>query len=328
MLISRDNFSQHLVWAIIFLIGCIAVVAVFFYKGHYEYPGGSSVAGLTCGIISALLILFECLLWPRKKLRRWRLGRVRTWVAAHLWLGVLTVPFAIAHAGFQWGGAVAVWTMVLLLIVVSSGLYGVVMQNWLPKKMLREVPKETLISQIDEISKQYLIEADALVATTSGMEISGAGEKFWTDINPGHDPAGKPVMGVSRTIAAISGTAVITKLPKKSISGTRLLHQAYEDSVRGYLEFGKAGKSILKSRSLAGEFFDDLRNRSNPEAHFAVDSLENWCDQRRQFDSQKTIHFWLHSWLALHLPLSIALLVMLMIHVVVALKYSGIFSVY
>jgi hypothetical protein len=77
----------------------------------------------------------------------------------------------------------------------------------------------------------------------------------------------------------------------------------------------------LQSAIRAAVFFRDIKTRLDPAAHDAVDSLQGMCDQRRQFDHQARIHFWLHNWLWIHLPLSVALIVLMFWHIVVALKY-------
>ena len=60
------------------------------------------------------------LLWPRKKLRRYRLGRTRAWMYWHVWLGLVSLSLAIGHAGFQFGGTWTTAVLVLFLIVIAS----------------------------------------------------------------------------------------------------------------------------------------------------------------------------------------------------------------
>ena len=67
-------------------------------------PGGGSVPGLTFGIAGGVIILFELALWLRKRWRRWRLGKTSTWMRAHIWGGLLTVPLLLLHSGFVLGG--------------------------------------------------------------------------------------------------------------------------------------------------------------------------------------------------------------------------------
>ena len=45
------------------------------------------------------------------------------------------------------------------------------------------------------------------------------------------------------------------------------------------------------------------------------------CEERRQWDRQARLHFWLHNWLWVHFPLSVALVVLMFVHIWAALKY-------
>ena len=40
----------------------------------------------------------------RKRLRRYRLGRTRTWMRLHIWMGLVCLPVILVHAGFGFGG--------------------------------------------------------------------------------------------------------------------------------------------------------------------------------------------------------------------------------
>ncbi|MEY2613383.1 MAG: hypothetical protein RL069_2195, partial [Planctomycetota bacterium] len=42
---------------------------------------GSTLAGLVIGSLAAGIIFFEMLLWPRKRLRKYKLGRTKYWLA-------------------------------------------------------------------------------------------------------------------------------------------------------------------------------------------------------------------------------------------------------
>ena len=67
--------------------------------------------------------------------------------------------------------------------------------------------------------------------------------------------------------------------------------------------------------------FEDLRTRLDPKAHDAVAQLEGVCEQRRQFEHQARMYFWLHNWLWVHQPLSWALFILMFLHVAVAHMY-------
>ncbi len=330
MLLNRENWKLHRVWVIVFSIGLLVSLLAMFDVGNpshwFSFPGGSSTIGYSLGLVAGAIIVFEVLLWPRKKLmRNWRIGRVRTWMAAHIWLGLLTVPLAIVHAGVPWGGTLATATIVLLLLVVASGIFGFVMQQWIPRKMTREVPGETMFVQIDRVTDQLLAEADALVSLASGQKV---GQTDWSKMYP-EDKAGssdvEAYVGASRSIANIFGSAVITELPPNAIANTKMLPVAYETSIRQYLELGDRGSSMLKEPARQLAFFNDLKDKTPAPAHYVVDQLASWCNERRQLDHQQTLHRWLHLWLSIHLPMSLALLVLMIWHAIVASRYSGIF---
>ncbi len=162
---------------------------------------------------------------------------------------------------------------------------------------------------------------------TCGKEID-CEVSVWERIEEAHSEGEVPVLGVKRSLKALRKSVFTTELPKEPIPGTDIIYSSYHATIREFLDGKKDKSSILANGRSAIEFFDELRSKTNPEGHFAVDLLSNWCDQRRQFNLQRRFHFWLHSWLWLHLPLSIALLIVLIVHIFVAMKYTAIFSFY
>ncbi len=329
MLINRDNWKLHRTWIVLGTCGLIlAVIGLYdFSEGGFRFPGGSSTTGYLLGVVAGLIIVFEVLLWPRKKLmRRWRIGRVRTWMSAHIWLGLLTVPLSLVHSGFPWSGSVASMTMILLLVVVGSGVFGLCLQHYIPRKMTQSWPNETVYTQIALVAKQIVAEADALVSATTGSIV---GDTDWSELYPadkGGTDGTNAFVGARRSIVNIYGRAIIAELPTQPILNTQIIASAYESQIRNYLQSGKKGTSLFKDANKQRIFFADLSEKVVPEAQFLVDSLNQSCHERRQFDQQESLHRWLHLWLGVHLPLSIALLVLLVWHATMASYFSGIFS--
>ncbi len=323
MLIDRRNLATHLPWIVIALLIAFGSMAWFSGSslGASEWPGGSSPPGLTFGIAGGLLILFEFALWGRKKLRRLRVGRVQTWMAAHIWLGLLTVPLLVLHSGFRWGGPLSALLMVLFLVVIASGVWGLILQQILPKKMLHQVPAETIYSQIDQMCEFLHEDGQRLVRATCGPlpgEDSDKVEEF----------EGKETLSVShmtvgavQTVGNVQGKVLVIRVPKVAVPGAEPLRNLYRDSIGPYLLHGKKKQPSLALASKAKGIFDEMRVRLPKDASETVDMLENLADQRRQLDRQKKYHFWLHNWLVVHLPLSVALVILMFFHIWVALKY-------
>ncbi len=140
--------------------------------GYYVYdkhavggPSGSSAVGLTFGIISAAFMAFVGALSLRRRVRSLRLGSARMWLRGHLWLGLLSLPFAWFHAGFHHGGTLTAVMMYLFYFVIISGIVGLGLQQFLPTTIKQTVPNETLWSQIERTIASLKTER-ALLATS------------------------------------------------------------------------------------------------------------------------------------------------------------------
>ena len=103
--------------------------------------------------------------------------------------------------------------------------------------------------------------------------------------------------------------------------GVEELRTAFREEIQPYLLKGQRSRSSLRHPQAATQLFKELRNEVDERAHGAIGALEDCCEQRRQFDRQRRLHWWLHSWLYLHLPLSLALLLLLLPHIWLALEY-------
>ncbi|HKB36922.1 MAG TPA: hypothetical protein VKD72_10740, partial [Gemmataceae bacterium] len=99
------------------------------------------------------------------------------------------------------------------------------------------------------------------------------------------------------------------------------LRDFFNETAARYLKRGAEANSPLADPSQARVLFSDLRLALDPRAHGAVNALENLCDQRRQFDQQARLHYWLHNWLWVHLPLSLALIILMFVHIFKTLQY-------
>lgn len=304
MLINRKSWHTHRFWAYLTLLGTLG--ATIWYglasRDSTNWPGGSSLPGFTFGVLGGLICIFEVLLWPRKQLRAWPLGSAQAWLRAHIWLGVLSVPLLVFHSGLRLGGTLSSALMVLFLAVIVSGLLGLALQQWLPQRLLNDVPAETIYTEIESVMTQVAEDAEALVDATCG---------------PAADGPGKPVPRTARRGEEILQVAV----PRDPVAESHLLRDFFHQQVSAFLLVGSRSGSDLRLPSRAARMFRDLRTRVPPTTHPVVEALERCCEQRRQLEQQLRLHYVLHGWLWLHVPLSIALIMLMLVHVVFALKY-------
>ena len=319
MIIGGRTWPRDRPWVVGMALVTVAAVAWYavewFQAGRL--PGGSSRPGLVFGIAGGLIIVFELLLWPRKRVRSWRLGSAQSWLRAHVWLGLLCLPLVLMHARLLViGGLLNVAIMVLFLVVIASGIWGLVLQQWIPRTLLSEVPAETIREQIEHVAARECADLERLVRAVcepvDAEDHAAAG---------GSDPDDFAVVTGFRAMTGIQGRVLETLPVYSTIPGTRELTRRFRGDVRPYLLAGRAGGSALAGRREADAFFATLRAAAPAEAGGLIRRLEEACEHRRQFDLQAVLHDRLHAWLLVHVPLSAALGVLLAVHVPVALWY-------
>jgi hypothetical protein len=329
----RRNWREHLPW--IAFILAVTALSIYWYtiliadRSWERRPTGSSMALFLFGIAGGLICLFEFLLWPRKHMRFWLIGPTKVWMRAHIWLGLLAVPLLILHSGFYFRNTEATLLLLLFFIVILSGVWGLIMQQVIPGRLLREVPAETIYSQIPHVSNLLLEEADRLVIQTCGVSDAeehapGVGLVAARDEEAmlANAAAGAHyTLGAIRTVGGMSGKVLQSQAARAPIPNSEPIREFFNKQAAIYLKVGAGAGSPLADSNQARILFGELRLSVPPAAHESVNSLENLCDQRRQFDHQARLHYWLHNWLWVHLPLSLALIVLMFVHVFRTLQY-------
>jgi len=320
VLVNRDTLRAHLPWIIIAAV--VGIASIIWYSSASlaakELLGGSSLPGFVIGILAGAICVFEFLLWPRKGLRAWRIGRAKHWMRAHIWFGLLVAPLVALHCGFYLGGVLSTVLTLLVAIAILSGIFGLVLQNRLPRKMLDQIPAETIYSQIDYVSKQYALDAAQVVARVCG-QLPKCLENLDAAAEQEHQ---EPVIvGAVRSRGSFRGKVVHPMAAPAAVRNSSELLRAFDETLYPFLVTGTGGSTNLADRSCGAAFFSALRESLDQAAHATVDELEQLCEQRRQFNEQRRMHRVLHSWITIHLAVSVALIVLLGAHVIGAIRY-------
>jgi len=332
VLLTRKGFDRlHRTWLVLVLLVAIAALGWYgwTWRESGRLPGGGSLPGLVFGVAAGFICLFETALVVRKtSLFRTRrtilgipLGTARQWMAAHIWLGLLSVPLVAMHAGFAFGGTLSWLLAWSFIVVIASGVFGLVLQNTLPRLMTDLVPEETVYSQIDEVGRQLAVDAVKLAELYGGPAPPGR----WDYLERRTDKAsaaaaGEVVAGAPRSVGTLVERARRPQIEAAPASPSPELHRALEDGVADFLVTGRSVR--LTSAQQIDWYFEDLARRVRPEVRPAVEQIRSLCQRRRQLNVQRTFHVWLHGWLSIHLPLSVALIWLLVAHVIGALVYS------
>lgn len=236
---------------------------------------GGTPLGLLFGIVAFGIFLFAAALGVRKKKRLWPIGSVQTWLKAHLWLTVLTVPLVVLHSGFRMGGPHTMGLLALYALVMGSGIFGVILQHFLPPVMREHLPREVVFEQIPFVRASLLEAATKMrtqVAEAAALGVSG-------DTSP------------------------------------HILGRFLDEECLPFLSLKKEARTPhLESSQSAAEMFKILKVNVHAEWRPRVDEIEAWCETRRLMNLQTRFQHWLHGWLLVHVPTSFALIIVTIWH--------------
>jgi hypothetical protein len=301
----------HRVWLILsILILAASTVAYVLYALEAPHGArGGSAMGLVFGFLGYGFMIYAGLLGARKKVPVWRLGRAQTWMRGHLWLGLLALPIILFHGGFHFGGPLTAVLLWLLIITVISGVFGAILQHYLPRAMMDQVQRETVYDEIPNVRKLLRAEAEEYIEKLCGSLPVPAEMSVGETLRAGGYSAMRPkrvgeeeVEGLTEAeIEPIRVFYVTDLLPFLEDPDNRELHLA--DEVRAHAAFSK------------------VRMLVPPAVHPVIDNLEDVCSEVRQLGRQLRLHRLMHGWLLVHVPLSVALLLLSAFHAVVALRY-------
>ena len=317
----RIDNRAHLPWLIFVLLATL--FAAWLYVGNFapetlpaglrlpaqlvQKPSqhrsvGGTPVGLIFGTIGLGIFIFAGLLGVRKKFVLWRIGTVQSWMRAHIWLTLLTIPLVMLHSGFRLGGPMTTLLVVLYLIVMVSGVYGLALQNRLPRLMMERLPTEILYEQIPHIRSQ-------LYAAGSRLRDSlKAGRAVSPQIAVSHGPETSEPTG-----PAVS--------PAADESSETILLDFLDRQVLPYLSARNGKRFRLGNARFSDDTFRFLQLRVADAYQARVPEIQTWCDERRMLDLQLSLHRWLHGWLFVHVPISFVLIGLTGWHAFVTLFY-------
>jgi hypothetical protein len=300
MLLNTDQRS----WATASIGFAVLLTAGYVvYVGSSPYgPSGGSAPGLVFGILGLTFMVLAGLLAARKKVRTWRIGSAQLWMRLHIWLSLLAVPCIWFHSGFHLGGPLSTALMILFYIVIGSGIFGLVLQQFIPATMTRRVPLETIHFQIDHVVENLGSDAYELVASVTGPIPEAAEEQQRLTAE---EEVVKRIPGYWKQVTR-QRIAETPDLRSDELKGF------YLTSVRPYLK--------SKGRQSAPDF-RSMMLRAPEEWVGKLEKLQAICVVARQIGVQQRLHGLLHNWLFLHAPLSFAMFVLAGFHAVLALRY-------
>jgi type II secretory pathway pseudopilin PulG len=264
---------------------CAVSLVAYLWHDPRSPPNGGTWLGYTLGGLGAALILWLTALGVRKRTYTSTLGSLQGWVSAHVYLGLALLLVVSLHAGFQFGWNIHTLCYVLMVVVIASGLLGIVLYQRLPQQLSQNRAQQTSEQMLTEL--QELDERTRRVAANASSDETLAIEA---------NIAGTRIGG--STVAILS-----VRLPGGSAEA-----EANPGQVR-MLEW-------LSARLSASD--DAGRTRTLTDLVSLIGARRALL-RRLQQDSR--LRGWLSIWLYLHVPVSFGLLGSLIAHVVSVFLY-------
>lgn len=129
---------------------CLLIIISYALVDVTPRHNGGSWYGYTLGTIGAGLILWLTALGYRKRKMTNDYWSLKAWTSAHVYLGLSLIVIGTWHTGFQLGWNVHTLAWALMMLVILSGLYGVIVYATLPA---------ALSNNRDEMTQMQMLEA-------------------------------------------------------------------------------------------------------------------------------------------------------------------------
>jgi hypothetical protein len=178
---DHEGFLRHAAfrWLKAALWLCLASIVGYVLADIKPRPSGGSWYGYTLGTIGAGLIVWLALLGIRK--RRMSPGgwSLKAWTSAHVYLGLALIVVATLHTGFQLGWNVHTLAYGLMIVVILSGLFGVVAYATLPAALSanrEEMTQAQMIDGIESLDRQLDAAAQPLVGDLAALVLAAISE--------------------------------------------------------------------------------------------------------------------------------------------------------
>ncbi|MFQ6004995.1 MAG: hypothetical protein ACE5OQ_05765 [Woeseia sp.] len=282
--------KRRYLWASLAL-AALAVVA-YWINDPQEPANGGTPLGYTLGTLGALMILWFTWFGVRKRRYTSTLGTVQGWLSAHVYLGIALVIIVLLHTGFQFGLNVHTLALLLMLLVVASGIYGVFVYIRYPDRLSENRGGSNcaeLVDQLGDIDRRSRKMADNLSKefqelVTSGISRTQLGGSLWARLR-GRDQSQVVLQGSN-------GSEVVPNPGQEAALDWLAEQQSRSTDPTAVTTIGELSALLRNKRKLLRQLSEDMRLQARIEA-----------------------------WLYAHVPLTAALLVALVVHIVTVFLY-------
>lgn len=284
-------------WLWVLLILVVGCIAAYVWHTPIGPPNGGSVLGYTLGTIGALLIFW--LMWFGVRKRRYfASGSARGWLSAHVYLGTGLIIVGLLHSGFQFGWNIHTAALVLMLLVIFSGFFGVYAYLRYPALMTQNrqnTTRDAMIEEIAEIDKAALGLADQVDSAI-------------------HDVV---LRSIQRTKL---GGGVIDQLTARDASDAALVK--LREAVMNYQPDKQRSPTSSSTMVMMVDFLaSGVSDKQGESLRKLLDLMSRKQALASRVARDIQLQAMMEIWLYVHVPLSFALLAALVAHIVSVFFY-------
>jgi hypothetical protein len=273
------------------IVSLLAIVA-YLLDDPQEPPNGGTVLGYALGTIGTLLILWLTWFGVRKRRYSSTSGTVQGWLSAHVYLGVALLVIVLLHAGLQFGVNVHTLAFALMVLVIASGLWGVLIYMKYPERVSANrdgSSRPELMDQLEDLDRRAQrvagdLSEDFQELVESGIARTQLGGTLWARLR-GRD--------LSQVTLRNSGQTNVVANPGQEAALDWLANeQSRATDADSLAKIGELSALIRNKRQMLRQIADDLRLQAMMEV-----------------------------WLYFHVPLSAGLLMALAAHIITVFLY-------
>jgi hypothetical protein len=303
------------------LLLCALSIGLYAWHTPAVGPNGGTWLGYTLGTAGALLILWLTLLGVRKRRYSSKLGSVKGWTSAHVYLGLSLLIIATLHCAFQFGWNVHTLAYVLMCAVIASGIYGIVMYARAPAQITAnrsQGKQESWLAELDEVNEQTLKLADqigrdvhrVLVHSVERVRVGGGlRAQLFAPKEPDRRAFEQLQQQLSETLALKTGQFTTRQLAPAEQKKPRKPTMSNPDA---------QSTVMFMAGQLAGM---DQDAKDAERIQRLLDLIARRRDLITRINRDIRLHARMQIWLYCHVPLSFALLAALIAHIVSVFIY-------
>jgi hypothetical protein len=299
----HESFLRHRRWRDLKGAAGLCAVSIALYLWHdpLDGPNGGTWLGYTLGTPGTLMIVGLAWLGMRKRQYASGLGTVKGWVSAHVYFGLALLVVATLHTGFQFGANLHTLAYVLMVLVIASGVVGIVVYARYPRLITdhrAQATREGWLEEVLDLNERAIQLADQISPDVHRFVLRSV-ERLRLGGSWREQLAGAGATPGTTEISAL------TEILRKKLGAAGSENDDTEQVI-----------VLTESRIVMGQ-----RDPAIERLKQLLELLVRRNELTSRVNRDVEMHARMQVWLYLHVPLTAALLAALFVHIVTVFLY-------